>query len=82
MKNHNTKPVGSQLVLEAHATTQRNHNRRGRGRGRGKSGIGGRSRGYKYSNGNWGWGKGQLKKRFFEWTKFKLANQRPKVGLL
>ena len=37
MKNHNARPIGSQVVSEAHSIIHINHSRRGRGRGRGNT---------------------------------------------
>ena len=34
MKNHNARPVGSQVVPKAHVIVHRNDSRRGKGRGR------------------------------------------------
>ncbi|XP_057793333.1 uncharacterized protein LOC131009953 [Salvia miltiorrhiza] len=55
MRNHNARPVGSQVVPEAHATTYRGGRGRGRGKanwsqrgGRGWSHRGGRGRGYNH----------------------------------
>ncbi|XP_020243607.1 uncharacterized protein LOC109821865 [Asparagus officinalis] len=64
MNNHNARPVGSQVVLEAHATNQSNTHGRGHGRGRGRgrgSYRGDRGRGCRNANGLKDRGQGQNK---------------------
>ncbi|XP_020248256.1 uncharacterized protein LOC109825775 [Asparagus officinalis] len=66
MRNHNSRPVGSQAVPEAHATNQSNTHGRGHGRGRGRgrgSYRGGRGRGHRNAYGLQDRGKGQNKDR-------------------
>ncbi|XP_020242801.1 uncharacterized protein LOC109821017 [Asparagus officinalis] len=66
MRNHNSRPVSSQAVPEAHATNQSNTHGRGHGRGRGRgrrSYRGGRGRGRRNAYGLQDRGKGQNKDR-------------------
>ncbi|XP_020264262.1 uncharacterized protein LOC109840149 [Asparagus officinalis] len=66
MRNHNSRPVGSQVVPEAHATNQSNTHGHGHGRGRGRgrgSYRGGRGRGHRNAYGLQDRGKGQNKDR-------------------